>query len=259
MTLTGGFPANLNSVDSDLCLIAGAASRTDDGVITKLPSMPAPSPLRVVGRPRRLTLDTLLDAAIEGGLADLNMKELAGRLGVGIATLYRYVENRDTLVRLATGRQAGRHAPPDTGQHWTELTRAFADAMFVSLGGNAQLVIGFIEAQWGIAVEMEFVDAFLGAMTKRGFEDEEAMRLYRQVGQVVIGAAAVGGHFAALSNRDTDQGRELKRALKAWEPDELPHLRRAARDYSNQIAPCDIGPSIDAILNETARLRGETL
>jgi AcrR family transcriptional regulator len=221
--------------------------------------MPPPVPLRVVGRPRRLTLDRLLDAAIEGGLSDLNMKDLAARLGVGIATLYRYVENRDTLVRLATGRQAGRHAPPDTGQHWAQLARSFADALFVSLGGNAQLVIGFIEAQWGIAVEMEFVDAFLGAMTARGFEEEEAMRLYRQIGQVVIGAAAVGGHFAALSNRDTDQGRELKRALNAWDPDELPHLRRAAHAYSDEMASCDIGPAIDAILNDTARRRGETL
>jgi AcrR family transcriptional regulator len=241
----------------DLRLIATAAWGTDDVVTIMLPLNPATIPSRVVGRPRRLTLDGLLDAAIEGGLADLNMKELAGRLGVGIATLYRYVENRDTLVRLATGRQAGRRAPPDAGQDWADLARAFADTLFASLGGNAQLVIGFIEAQWGIAVEMEFVDAFLGAMTVRGFDDEEAMYLYRQIGQVCIGAAAVKGHFSALASRDTDQGQELDRALLAWESDELPNLRAAAQAYSDQVAPCDIGPAIDAILRDTARRRGE--
>jgi hypothetical protein len=104
---------------------------------------------------------------------------------------------------------------------------------------------------------MEFVDAFLGAMTARGFDDEEAMRLYRQIGQVCIGAAAVKGHFGALASRDTDQGRELGRALNAWDPDELPYLRAGAQAYSDQASPCDIGAAIDAILRDTARRRGK--
>ncbi len=229
--------------------------------MTTLPSsdsVPAETaPPRLVGRPRRLTLERLLDAAIECGLTDLNMKELAARLGVGIATVYRYVENRDTLVRLATGRQASRLVPPDEGQGWADLARAYAEAMFSSLGSNAHLVIGFIEAQWGIAVELEFVDSYLEAMTARGFAIDDAMELYRKLGQVVIGAAAVTGHFGALASRGTDQRRELGRALGDWEADELPHLRAAAEAYANQAPACAIGPAIDAILRDTARLRGE--
>jgi AcrR family transcriptional regulator len=221
------------------------------------PAAPAPEPPRLVGRPRRLTLDRLLDAAIECGLNDLNMKDLAARLGVGIATLYRYVENRDTLVRLATGRQANRLVPPDHGQGWADLAGAYAEAMYASVGANAHLVIGFIEAQWGIAVEMEFVDSYLGAMTSRGFSIDEAMHLYRQLGQVVLGAATVTGHFGALAARGTDQRRELGRALGDWEADELPHLRGAAEAYADQAAACAIGPAIDAILRDTARQRGE--
>ena len=62
---------------------------------------------RGVGRPRRLTLDQLLDTALDMGLAELSMKDLASRLEVGIATLYRYVDNREALIRLAAGRRAG--------------------------------------------------------------------------------------------------------------------------------------------------------
>ncbi len=50
------------------------------------------------------------------GLADLNMKDLAARLGVGIATLYRYVANRDELIGRRPVAQAYRYKPADTGQ-----------------------------------------------------------------------------------------------------------------------------------------------
>lgn len=208
---------------------------------------------RLVGRPRRLTLERLLDAAIEGGLQDLNMKELAARLGVGIATLYRYVENRETLIRLATGRQASRHVPPDEGQAWEVLARDYADALLDGLGTNPHLVTGFIEAQWGIAVELEFVDAFLGAMTARGFAPADALILYRQIGHIAIGAAAVKGHFAALAARGVDQRQELTKALGNWDEDELLHLRAASEDYADQQAAGDFGPLLDAVIREFGR------
>lgn len=225
------------------------------GVAADAPPEPAGNGARMVGRPRRLTLDQLLDAAIEAGLNDLNMKELAARLGVGIATLYRYVENRETLIRLATGRQASRQVPPDTGQDWAVLTRAYATTLFSSLGQNPHLLIGFVEGQWGVAVELEFVDAFLGAMTARGFTSDEALHLYRMMGQVVVGAAAAAGHFAALSARGEDQRRELSRALAEWEPDELPHLRAVADRYIDERAACDFLPALEAMLRDFGRDR----
>lgn len=206
------------------------------------------APPRLVGRPRRLTLDRLLDAAIEGGLQDLNMKELATRLDVGIATLYRYVENRDALIRLAAGRQAYRHVPPDTGQPWEEIVHEYAAALFSSTGQNPHLVTGFIDGRWGIAVELEFVDGFLGAMCARGFGEADAMSLYRQMTQVVLGAAVAAAHFGALASRGTSQARELAKVLDAWELDEVPHLRATVDDYADEEAACDWRPALDAIL-----------
>jgi AcrR family transcriptional regulator len=210
-----------------------------------------PDPLpRTVGRPRRLTLDQLLDAAIEGGLHDLNMKELAGRLGVGIATLYRYVENREALIRLAAGRQADRHVPRDEGQAWDDLVRDYAAALFSSTSTNPQLLTGFIEGQWGVAIEIEFIDRFLGSMQKRGLSAAAATDLYRQMAQVVLGAAVAASHFSSLAARGTGQARELAIVLGEWEADEVPHLRAAAGDYADEAAACDWRPALDAILRD---------
>jgi AcrR family transcriptional regulator len=222
--------------------------------------LPAEGPLpRVVGRPRSLTLDQLLDAAIAMGLQDLNMKELAARLGVGIATLYRYVENRDALIALAAGRQAYRHVPADTGQPWAEMVRAYAASLFSSIGCNPHLVAGFIEGRLGIAVEIEFVDNFLAALDRRGFSASEAMGLYRAVGQIVLGAAGAAAHFGALAAQETSQKHEIERALGNWEADEVPYLRKSAADYADETASCDWRPVLDAVLRDVARRRGEAI
>ena len=214
--------------------------------MTQQPSWPA----RAVGRPRRLTLDRLLDTAIELGLADLNMKDLAARLDVGIATLYRYVENRDALIRLAAGRQAIRSAPADVGQPWQDIVRDYAASLFSSVGQEPALLIGFLEARWGTAVELEFVDGFLAALGARGFAAKEAMWLYRSMAKIVLGAAVAANHFAALAARGTSQARELATALHAWDADELTHLRAASDDYADEAAAADWRALLDVVLRD---------
>ncbi len=212
---------------------------------------------RGVGRPRRLTLDQLLDTALDMGLADLSMKDLASRLEVGIATLYRYVDNREALIRLAAGRRARRAAPVDIGQPWQDITCQYAETLFSSVGRDAALVIEFIEARWGIAVELEFVDTFLGALTARGFAGHEAMRLYRAMTKIVLGAAVAAGHFSALAVRGTDQSRELASALGGWDANELPHLRANAEDYADEAAADDWREPLEAVLRDTEFARAQ--
>jgi AcrR family transcriptional regulator len=209
-------------------------------------------PARPAGRPRRLTLDRLLDTAIEMGLPDLNMKELAANLGVGIATLYRYVDNREALIRLAVGRQAIRALPIDRGQPWRELVMDHATSLFSSVGQQPSLVIEFVEARWGIEVELESVDGFLGALKARGFTAREAMDLYRAMAKIVLGAAVAAGHFAALATRGTNQARELKSALESWDEEELPHLRAAADDYADEAAAAAWKPILEAVMEQMA-------
>jgi len=225
----------------------------DKGPVHADPDIPA---ARQAGRPRRLTLDRLLDTAIELGLADLNMKDLAAHLGVGIATLYRYVENRDALIRLAVGRQATRAAPVDRGQPWRDIVLDYAAALFSSVGEQPSLIIEFVEARWGIAVELEFVDRFLGALQARGFTAAEAMALYRAMAKIILGAAVASCHFGALAARGTSQARELGQALASFDADELPHLRAAADNYADEAAAAAWRPILEAVLDQVAARRG---
>ncbi len=80
------------------------------------------------GRPRRLTLARVLDAAIRvvssRGVKAMTMEAVARELGVGTMTLYGYVDSRDDLIdRAVTHLLAG--APPvprGSGKGWVSAT-----------------------------------------------------------------------------------------------------------------------------------------
>src|SRR5687767_8427203 len=85
-----------------------------------------PSHRRTIGRPRLLTRELVIDAAIEIGLAAISMKRLAEHLGVGTATLYQYVGSRDELLKLAAERQVSSLDMAGTDDlHWSKYVVAF--------------------------------------------------------------------------------------------------------------------------------------
>jgi AcrR family transcriptional regulator len=81
---------------------------------------------RTVGRPRRLTLDAIVDAACEVGIAKLEMSLVAERLNTGVATLYGYVRGRDHLLELVAQRLVGQALIKDEGQSWQDILREHA-------------------------------------------------------------------------------------------------------------------------------------
>lgn len=102
-------------------------------------------------------------------LASISMKDLADRLGVGVATLYRYVSDRTELVRLASARAAHRTFPRDTGQPWPELLTGYAESIYSALSVSPMLLHAYVDGHIGPELEIEFADSFLAAMKKRGF------------------------------------------------------------------------------------------
>lgn len=60
------------------------------------------------GRPPQVTVDDIVDAALELGIEDLTMRDLADRLGVGLSTLYYHVGSREELVTLSADRLVAR-------------------------------------------------------------------------------------------------------------------------------------------------------
>lgn len=143
------------------------------------------------GRPRRLQLDQVLEAALAIGLQQLTMSSVAERLGVAKTVLYGYVSSREELVRHAAAYASRRYRfPQDTGQPWMQWILEYAHALFEVLTMEGELLERWLSGEQSASLEVDAAEMWLRALTARGFSGEEALRLRRAVSHLVIGAAA---------------------------------------------------------------------
>ncbi|MFJ6516217.1 TetR/AcrR family transcriptional regulator [Streptomyces sp. NPDC091406] len=94
------------------------------------------------GRPPRLSRERIADAALQGGVATLTMRELATRLGVSHSSLYRWVPDRDGVLDLVSEVMVGRVLPEDEpdAANWRDWLTRLAWAMhdeFLAVPGYA--------------------------------------------------------------------------------------------------------------------------
>lgn len=142
------------------------------------------------GRPRLLTHDEILDAAVAMGLENLTMKKLAGELGVGTATLYQYFENRQALTRAAAVHNlSDLPLPEDTGQHWAIFCRDYVNVISTLLAENPSFLQSYQHSDYGFEVHFRLIETFLEAMSARGLEPEAAMELFNMIGMVAFAGA----------------------------------------------------------------------
>lgn len=182
---------------------------------------------RGVGRPRRLTLDQILNAALELGLDDLTMTQLAQRLGVSVTVLYGYVRNREDLVKAALARATLEHEfPDDSGQHWSDYMAGHAGALHDMLTLNSQLISAFMQGGLGPHSQVERAEAWLAALGRRGFPPAQAADLHRAVGQLVIGCAVARLHAHALEASGRSYREEMQLAVRARAAGALPLHQR---------------------------------
>ncbi|MCL2734284.1 MAG: TetR/AcrR family transcriptional regulator, partial [Actinomycetia bacterium] len=75
-----------------------------------------------VGRPAERSRAEITAAAVEladrEGLPAVSMRRVAGALGTGAASLYRYVATRDDLLDLMTDSTAGEYELPAPSGDW---------------------------------------------------------------------------------------------------------------------------------------------
>jgi AcrR family transcriptional regulator len=102
---------------------------------------PAPSSVWTRPRPeprrRAPGVDQYVAAALAvadaEGLAAVSMRRVAGDLGSGTATLYRYITNRDELVDLMVDAAQGEDPPPEPARDWRADLAAIAHARRATL------------------------------------------------------------------------------------------------------------------------------
>ncbi|GGP51315.1 TetR/AcrR family transcriptional regulator [Streptomyces sindenensis] len=94
------------------------------------------------GRPPRLSRERIAEAALQGDVATLTMRELATRLGVSHSSLYRWVPDRDGVLDLVSEVMVERVLPEDEpdDENWLDWLTRLAWAMhdeFLAVPGYA--------------------------------------------------------------------------------------------------------------------------
>lgn len=143
---------------------------------------------RMVGRPRRLTLEAIVDAACEVGIAKLEMSLVAERLNTGVATLYGYVRGRDHLLELVAQRLVGQALIKDEGQSWQNILREHATITYRLFRSLPHLITNLMGKQ-PEQHSFDYSRSVLALIESRGVPETAAVNAYIEINQVVIGAA----------------------------------------------------------------------
>jgi AcrR family transcriptional regulator len=211
----------------------------------------------LLGRPRRLSVEQILDAARELGPHDLTMSAVAKRLGVNVTVLYGYVSSRAELVRLLTSDVTRDQAVvTDQGQDWSIYVAQSAAALYTIFTGPGQLLQYFLTGGLGPEIEIDRTEAWLEKLTASGFTVEEALDAQRRMGEIVIGGAVTALHARALeqAGRSFAEGVEAAMAARAGA---APLLASAQGQFAER-APVWRQSVLD-MLESLARRRGEDL
>ncbi len=200
------------------------------------PAVTQSPPARRAGRPRRLTLDQILDAGLAIGLDNnLTMAAVAERLGVSATVLYGYVSGREELIRFASARAAQDHDfPNDEGQYWAVYAAQHARALFDLMVGPGGLVNQYLSGNMGPEGDLDRTETWLAALAQRGFQPEEGLALLDQLGIIVLGGASVRLNVLALKANGVSYDLVARRALDVRAKDEYPLLRGQIDAFINR-------------------------
>lgn len=189
---------------------------------------------RRAGRPARVQIEQVLDAAIAIGLGEVTLRRVAQKLDVGVATLYRYVSGRDELVRLASFRLALARqraiAESDTPAHWAEVVCAYADSLVEVFSAQPQLIGELAAGRLPPETEIIFLEPFLARLSDAGVAVSEGMRLHNAVAMLAVGAAA-GAAGAQAVGGGARMVAGMQRAVAEAGAGAYPHVARGLACY----------------------------
>ena len=91
---------------------------------------------RSPGRPRALSVEQIVEAALADGLENVSMPSVADRLGVARSGLYRYVTDRDDLVvKMMSHIALGAEWPP-VDLPWRDQLTQIGETLWVLCAGH---------------------------------------------------------------------------------------------------------------------------
>ncbi|AXB42065.1 TetR/AcrR family transcriptional regulator [Amycolatopsis albispora] len=177
-------------------------------------------------RPRSLTPDQIAGAALavldRDGLGSLSMRAVAGELGMGTMSLYRYVTDREQLegliVELVLG---GIDLGVDPAGPWQERLATLAGRMRAAVGGHPAVVPLLLTHRHSSLSSARWGEAVLEVLTDAGFTGKRRVIAFRVLIGYLLGALQAE-HLGPLSGSGTE-------ALAALPEAEFPRLSETAR------------------------------
>lgn len=198
----------------------------------------------------------MLDAVLTIGFAKVTIPLVAKHLGVSVATIYRHVPDRPTMLADAWDRVVDRISWPDPQGEWRPLVLAYADAFWRALAEHP----GVVSALSTGLVPDRTVDLLLRLVVhvhRQGFAMDDAVLLVDTVFDTVVdhrlGVERLDGHTPQLAVSRDEMARSWKPS--PGEPEEIGLARAAMRDAITIEPRAWLRRKLDLILDGAAPRR----
>lgn len=180
------------------------------------------------GRPQKVDLEKIIQAALELGVGNLSMRKVADKLGVSSAALYRYVDSSEALLNACMNAFCQQIEPPDTDldlkDYLLELGFSLRRAL-LSMPGISAYGIKFGPTT---PASFKMIDGFLGVLIRHGFEPIQAWSAFSLIGNFAFTMVNNQENYAALERKHGTGGYKLLR-LQKEELEQIPHLDLALK------------------------------
>lgn len=161
--------------------------------------------------PRGLSLDTVVDAALElireEGFGALSMRKLADRCGVGAMTLYGYVRTKDELLGLiADDLLAAVELPVSPDTPWEDVVRCVFRSVRRIFLEHPELADVVARQHLNSVAAYRGAEVVLGAVRRAGLSDEQAVSAFVALTAFTTGLAQREAH---ADERSAQQAQRL--------------------------------------------------
>jgi AcrR family transcriptional regulator len=204
-------------------------------------------------RPRSLTSATIASAAlavIDGdGVPGLSMRAVAGRLGIGTMSLYRYVRDREELELLVVDLVLA-DVETERGQRlaWQRRLSELAESARRAVAAHPAVIPLLLTHRHSAPNSWRWGEAMLAALTEAGFAGQQRVIAFRCLLAYIVGALQAE-YLGPLSGPGTT-------ALAALPSAGYPLLAETAR-YASDVPPeQEFGQGLDIVLRGLRDLRG---
>lgn len=158
-------------------------------------------------RPRTLTDLSIATAALavidREGLEALSMRTVAGELGIGTMSLYRYIEDREALEKLVVDLVLGAVDPTLPAQMpWKKRITFLAARIRSAVGAHPAIVPLFMAHRHSSRSVMRCAEIFLKALVDGGFKGKKRVIALRTLVSYINGALQAQ-YLGPLTGRGT--------------------------------------------------------